>query len=177
MGKKKFEDDSYSPIKADLLREAAAVPTRAVAEPEVAPPVVDSKVAVEEPPVSRAAPEKVVSIEKPRRKRRPKKVDNVRVGRLSDGPTKRIRVSPEENRQLKGFLARVFDVTDSTVNLSMLSRAGWELAMELEQAFLMALQREPLGDLPSTQDEVAYAAYQAGVKKALRAAVLSTVEE
>lgn len=169
MPKKKFEGEPYSAVNTVLLRDAAArgrtVP-RGVREETAAETEVELEPQREEQRAPAAATPKVV--EMPRVAPAPKRV--VREEReeptpsssrkLSSGPTKKVRISPDEEKAVRRFLSRVYEETDSRVHLSQLARAGWQLALRLEKELLEELGKHPLPALPSTRDPVGYAAYE-----------------
>jgi len=182
MPRKKFEEaeeERYSPLNADLRRDAAAVgrnprPTpapeppaaassapSATAEPPAAPPVSPREEKVLELP--RPAPRKPAARPKPEPRAASQATEKeapARRGRTSDGPTKRVRINSEEDRAVARFLGRLYEDTGTKVYLSQLARAGWALALRAEDEIRDELAKHPLPSLPSTQDSVAYADYE-----------------
>ena len=89
-------------------------------------------------------------------------------GKLSEGKTRRFRLALEEDAQLEDALANIRRRTRQKVTLSHAARVACELLVRFEDDIVAELERNPLPPIPSTQDTVAYAAYDEEILKRLR---------
>lgn len=138
MARKKFEEEPYNPLAADLLRDATiaarrrgqgAAPQQPVHEP--IPKVVDM------PPRGKghepAEPDDESEVEQPR----PNIADRLTRGRReqpqrapSPGPTKRYRVTEEEDYELENFVLQLRRRSNTKVSLGLLNRVTNGLLMQ-----------------------------------------------
>lgn len=177
MPKKKFEDARYSSVKAVMMRDAAAVGRTAPrgerlaaeAAVEAVAPVPEVKPA---PPAPRPAPRATPPVatraaaELVQMPKQPAPASGR--GKLTEGKMKRFRLTQEEDMQVEDALSSIRRRTRQTVNLSQVARVACELLVRLEDEIVEELERNPLPQIPSTQDTVAYAAYDEEVLRRLR---------
>lgn len=138
MAKKKFEEEPFNPLAAELLRDATLQARRRGKGESAAP-------------APQPAPEKIVDIQpRPRAAEvfddddlerpepvRPNMADRLTRGRNAQasrpsipGPTKRYRVSEEEDYELENFVLQLRRRSNTKVSLGMLNRVSNGILMQ-----------------------------------------------
>jgi hypothetical protein len=168
MPRKKFEDpEPRSPLDADLLRDAVAIgrqrPTGQPAQPKPEPESASAASQATPAPMAKKRGRPPTSPKPPG----PALAVPSRLGKTSDGPTKRVRISADEDLEISQFLSRLRRETKARINISQLARAGWTMALRAEEELVAELKRSPLPRTPSTQDTVSYAAYEEEILRRL----------
>ncbi len=166
MPKKKFEETAYDPFAAETARAAAVARgggrggEREVvpAEPTALRPVPKPTPVVAElpKPVSAAAPT----------------AKAVRDGAdsLPFGPTKRFKVTAEEDEAYEEFILRLRTAARSKVDFSVLSRVLWAVALHAEAPLVETLKRTRPPKRPSKNSPMAMAEYENAWVEALTVA-------
>lgn len=157
MGRRNDVAEQSSAIASDLLEGVATVTSGPIKRPKAQP---ERRQPAKPEPTPPAQPLK--------EERAPVSSGAVR---SINGPTKRIRLSTDEADEIDLFLARLKSKTGSKVNLSQLARAGWMLAMMVENELVEEAEKRPLPRIPSTQDSAAYADYEEAVRDLPRRAI------
>lgn len=188
---KKFEEQPYNPLEADLLRETARVGRAgAAAAPaaetvaELEPPTDGGRV-VELPqreapprrrePTPRPAPSPPAENPRPRSGRgAPEQATAAAPKRSAQYIAKRFELTREEDLEFSAFLARVQKASGVRVPISVLIRALCTILQQGEQVLTAELKRTPFRALPSTGDTLGYAQFQDRWVELVRSAIKKT---
>lgn len=130
MPKRRFDEEPYDPVAADLARDVAlatAPPANGSATP---PPIPD-----------------------PNRPARP-------VRALGEGTIKRYRVTDEEDYELKRLLLRLQEASGTKVSLAILNRVSNTLLLRAVDELLREIRDAAPLRQPSNNDPLAYADFE-----------------
>lgn len=199
---KKFEQQPYNPLEADLLRETARV-GRAPADAAPARPVAASAPAAVEtvaeldPPSDAGRVVELPQREAPARRREPAPrpatspaAEHPRPGAGRGAPehatpaaapkrsaqyiAKRFELTREEDLEFSAFLARVQKASGVRVPISVLIRALCTILQQGESVLAAELKRAQFRSLPSTGDTLGYAQFQDRWVELVRSAIKKT---
>lgn len=163
MAKKKFEEEPYNPLAADLLRDATIQARRRGkgSEPTPAP----QKVIDIEPREREAAPE--VREEEPEPQERPNMAERLTRGRIpqssrvaTPGPTKRYRVTEEEDYELENFVLQLRRRSNTKVSLGLLNRVTNGLLMQALPEILAEIENYGRIHQPPKNDALQYGEFE-----------------
>lgn len=146
MPRKKFEDEPYNPIEADLARDAATVSRRG-SRSEM--PYGIGQFAVRELD-SRQRQGNVNRDVSGRTQHRSSKSE----------VAKRFTLTRDEDADLTEFLQRLQRQSNTKVALSMLIRVGLNLMMANEHEIISQMRKTPPPSQPATHDSLSYAEFE-----------------
>jgi len=164
MPRKKFEETVYDPFAAEVERLAAT--TAASSGGGGAEMLVEAPQAAPEPPKAVPKPTpKVVDLPRPvpppppapSSEPKPSK-DNLEL--LPFGPTKRFKVTADEDEAYEEFILRLRAAARSKVDFSVLSRVLWAVALHAETPLIETLKRSRPPKRPSKNNHMAMAEYE-----------------
>lgn len=150
MGKKKFEEKPYDPIRADLSRELAGVKN--------APDPSENSSFVVESPLSQEPGTKAVVPPEPSRSHQRNTL------------AKRFVLTREEDSELSDFLRRIHRKSGTKVSLSVITRACLLIAQHAEDEILAEIEKSSPNPLPSTHDKLSFAEFEQGWVQTIAAA-------
>ncbi len=167
MGKKKFEEEPYNPLSAELLRDATIQARKrgkgsAKSQPEDAP----EKVIDIEPlkRVQAVPPEEEIATQEPEH---PNMADRLTRGRnpqasrsSTPGPTKRYRVTEEEDYELENFVLQLRRRSNTKVSLGMLNRVTNGILMQALPELLTEIDNHGPIRQPPKNDALAYGEFE-----------------
>ena len=145
MPRKKFEDEPYNPIEADLARDAATVSRRSKSK---GPTGVDH-LEVRELDTRNRQESAYRDASGHTQRRSPK-----------SEVAKRFTLTRDEDADLTEFLQRLQRQSNTKVALSMLIRVGLNVMMEIEPEIISQMRKTPPPSQPATHDSLSYAEFE-----------------
>ena len=147
MPRKRFENQPYNPIEADLARDAATIERQL-------------KSAVNRSPTLDAP----LTADTNNRQRQTRHNRDPSGRSLSRTPksevAKRFTLTRDEDTDLTDFLQRLQRQSGTKVALSLLVRAGLHLMMQVEAEILSQMRKSPPPSQPATHDSLSYAEFE-----------------
>lgn len=170
MAKKKFEEEPYNPLAADLLRDATIQARRRGqgAAPEPERKVVDMPPRVRTDMLPRQEFEHEEENEEEEVEEvRPNIADRLTRGRsqaqaraASPGPTKRYRVTEEEDYELENFVLQLRRRSNTKVSLGLLNRVTNGLLMQALPEILTEIENYGPIHQPPKNDALQYGEFE-----------------
>lgn len=167
MGKKKFEEEAYNPLAADLLRDATIQARKrgqgsTVTEP--GPEPVQKVIDIDRRGVEQAAAERE---DEPLEAVRPNMAERLTRGRnpqssraSTPGPTKRYRVTEEEDYELENFVLQLRRRSNTKVSLGLLNRVMNGVLMQALPEILAEIESYGPIQQPPKNDALQYGEFE-----------------
>jgi hypothetical protein len=165
MGRKKFEEEPYNPLAADLLRDVAIqARKRGQGAPPPAPPEPVQKV-IDIQPRGRSEAFDEDEFDEP--EERPNMAARLTRGRIPQssrasmpGPTKRYRVTEEEDYELESFVLQLRRRSNTKVSLGLLNRVTNGLLMQALPEILAEIENYGPIHQPPKNDALQYGEFE-----------------
>ena len=147
MPRKRFEDEPYNPIEAEIARDAASIgQMRETSSDKILDIAVSSPL-----PINNRLRGSSTSREANQRSTKHTSKSEV---------AKRFTLTREEDIDLIEFLQRLQRQSGTKVALSLLIRVGLNLMMQAEAEIVSQIRKDPPPNQPATHDSLAYAEFE-----------------